>query len=90
MTLVAGPPVETQMRVNNGIFSLKRELRRNVTFCIFTDPENIMQVGQIGIIIKLTYHFLTDCHRFQHLMCALLFQSHLSHIDIFPPVEMHL
>ena len=53
-TLVAGPPVETQMRVNNGIFSLKRELRVNVILRIFTDPENIIQVDQMmyfGIFI---------------------------------------
>ena len=47
ITLVAGPSVETQVRVNNGIFSLKSELRTNVIFCIFTDPEDMVQVDQM-------------------------------------------
>ena len=41
VTLVAGPPVETQVRVNNGTSSLRLKLRVNVTFFIFTNPEKV-------------------------------------------------
>ena len=47
MTLVADPPVETQVRVNNVLFSLRLELRMNLIFCVFTDPVKIVHIDQI-------------------------------------------
>ena len=39
VTLVAGPPVEMQVRVNNTISSLGLKSRVNVIFFTFTSPE---------------------------------------------------